>query len=74
MGHRVVAGRRGHALTPNTVELLPTIGALLPRGGPAQDLVLTGALSTKPWTRYLRYSQLDMRDEGSAPYMGDEPE
>ena len=28
-------------LTPNTVELIPTIGALFPRGGPAQDSVLT---------------------------------
>ena len=28
-------------LTPNTVELMPTLGALSPRGGPVQDLVLT---------------------------------
>ena len=25
------------ALTPNTVELIPTLGALPPRGGPVQD-------------------------------------
>ena len=24
-------------LTPNTVELIPTLGALIPRGGPVQD-------------------------------------
>jgi len=29
------------ALTPNTVELIPTLGALFPRGGPVQDPVLT---------------------------------
>jgi len=28
-------------LTPNTVELMPTVGALFPRGGPVQDPVLT---------------------------------
>jgi len=31
-------------LTPNTVELIPTIGALFPRGGPVQDPVLTRAV------------------------------
>jgi len=29
------------ALIPNTVELIPTLGALFPRGGPVQDPVLT---------------------------------
>ena len=29
-------------LTPNTVELIPTLGALSPRGGPVQDPVITG--------------------------------
>ena len=29
------------ALTPNTANLIPTLGALLPRGGPVQDPVLT---------------------------------
>jgi len=29
------------ALTPNAVELIPTLGALFPRGGPIQDPVLT---------------------------------
>ena len=29
------------ALTPNTVELIPTLIALSPRGGPVQDRVLT---------------------------------
>ena len=29
------------SLTPNTVELIPTPGALSPRGGPVQDPVLT---------------------------------
>ena len=28
-------------LTPDTVELIPTLGALSPRGGPVQDPVLT---------------------------------
>ena len=28
-------------LTPNTVELIHTLGALSPRGGPVQDPVLT---------------------------------
>jgi len=28
-------------LTPNTVEPIPTLGALLPRGKPVQDPVLT---------------------------------
>ena len=28
-------------LAPNTVELIPTLGALFPRGGPVQDPVLT---------------------------------
>ena len=26
-----------YALTPNTVELIPTLGSLSPRGGPVQD-------------------------------------
>ena len=30
------------ALTPNTVELIHTLGALFPQGGPVQDPVLTG--------------------------------
>ena len=30
-----------YALTPNTVELIPTLGALSPRGGPVQDPLLT---------------------------------
>ena len=30
-----------HTLTPNTVELIPTLGALPPGGGPVQDPVLT---------------------------------
>ena len=34
------------ALTPNTVELIPTIGALSPRGGHVQDPVLTGWVGT----------------------------
>jgi len=29
-----------NALTPNTVELIPTLGDLFPRGGPVQDPVL----------------------------------
>ena len=32
---------RSNALTPNTVELIPTRGVLFPRGGPVQDPVLT---------------------------------
>ena len=30
-----------YALTPHTVELIPTLEALFPRGGPVQDPVLT---------------------------------
>ena len=30
------------ALTPNTVELIPTLGALSPQGGPVQDPVPQG--------------------------------
>jgi len=33
--------------TPNTVELISTLGALLSRGGPVQDPVLT-AIQTQP--------------------------
>ena len=29
--------RGGSALTPNTVELIPTLGALFPRGGPSRE-------------------------------------
>jgi len=35
-----------YVLTPNTVELIPTLGALFPRGGPVQDPVLTLGFST----------------------------
>ena len=30
-------GPHAYALTPNTVELIPTLGALFPRGGPVPD-------------------------------------
>jgi len=33
--------RGAYALLSNTVELILTLGALLPRGGPVQDPVLT---------------------------------
>ena len=36
-----------YALTPNTVELIPTLGALFPRSGPVQDPVLTPCGKTK---------------------------
>ena len=44
--YRGVAGPDGlvlhpYALTPNAVELIPTLGALSPRDGPVQDPVLT---------------------------------
>ena len=32
---------------PETVELIPTLGALFPRGGPVQDPVLTHAADYK---------------------------
>ena len=35
-------------LTPNTVELIPTVVTLLHRGGPVQDPVLTLPLSLSP--------------------------
>ena len=34
-------GKGPYALTPDTVELIPTLGALFPRGGSVQDPVLT---------------------------------
>ena len=34
-----------YALTPNTVELIRSLGALPPRGGPVQDPALTLCLS-----------------------------
>ena len=34
-------GKGVRALISNTVELIPTLGALFPRGGPVQDPVLT---------------------------------
>ena len=37
----IAAGACLTPLTPNTVELIPTIGALSPRGGPVPNLVLT---------------------------------
>ena len=36
-----------YAFTPNTVELIPTLGALFPRDGPVQDPVLTRSVG---WT------------------------
>ena len=36
-GHRILY----HALTPNTVELIPVLGALFPRGGHVKHPVLT---------------------------------
>ena len=39
-----------YALTPNSVELIPTLGALFPRGGPVQDPVLTVVVE---WWRVL---------------------
>ena len=36
------------ALTPNTVELIPTLEALFPRGGPVQDQVLTARALPEP--------------------------
>ena len=41
-GSRVIKKRRRSAplTSPNTVELIPTLGALSPRGGPVQDPVL----------------------------------
>ena len=32
------------AVPPDTVELVPALGALFPRGGPVQDPVLTPSL------------------------------
>ena len=39
--HARVPGQITPPLTPNTFETTSTIGALFPRGGPAQDPVLT---------------------------------
>jgi len=35
-------------LTPNPVELIPTLGSLILRGGPVQDPVLTRTLDPEP--------------------------
>ena len=40
-------GGRGVVPTPNTVELISTLGALFPRGGPVQDSVLTRVREAK---------------------------
>jgi len=42
-------------LTPNTVELLPTLGALFPRGGPVQDPVLTPTVTHHPAALLLKH-------------------
>jgi len=42
-------------LTPNTVELIHTLGALSPRGGPVQDPVLTPG-PFKPATRNFKFA------------------
>ena len=39
--HRHEEFASGCEVTPNTVELIPAIGALFPRGGPVQDPALT---------------------------------
>ena len=41
---RVARQRLCSALTPNTVEPIPTLGSLFSRGGPVQDPVLTDFL------------------------------
>ena len=38
---RLCLSRNPYALTPNTVEPIPTLGAIPPRGGPVQDPVFT---------------------------------
>ena len=45
------ASARWCALTPKTVELIPTLGARSPPGGPVQDLVLTA--NTTRWLAVL---------------------
>ena len=49
-------------LTPNTVELIPTLGALLPRGGPVLDPVLNPPLTELIISRLMIQ---EMRVEGS---------
>ena len=39
----VAPSRAPAPLTPNTVEIIPTLGALSPRGGPVRDPVLTNS-------------------------------
>ena len=44
--------------TPNTVELIPTLGALFSRGGPVQDPVLTETrLCQEQVQRYLAHKK-----------------
>ena len=47
-----------HNLTPNTVELISTIGSLLPRGGPVQDPVLTPSVHVESVARAAQFRQV----------------
>ena len=61
---RVTGVRKIRALTPvtpNTVELVPTLGALVPQGGPVRDPVLTPAI-TRPSSSSLLLSNLELGD------------
>ena len=49
-------------LTPNAVELIPTLEALPPRGGPVEDPVLTVSPS-KPESRNLRFFRVERPGE-----------
>jgi len=53
-----------YALTPNTVELIPTIGAFPPRGGPVEDPVLT---------EYVHVAQDGPAPAGVRPHHGGRP-
>ena len=47
--HRGHGRAEPYALTPNTVELILTLGAIFPRGGPVQDPVLTARGNALSW-------------------------
>jgi len=51
-----------YALTPNTVELIPTLGALFPRSGPVQDPVLTTSPGSR-WSFLVEEPQSSEKDD-----------
>ena len=60
------ADKGPYTLTPNTIELIPTLGALFSRGGPVQDPVLTGYLAPgMPRQSFKKGHQKSISPQGS---------